>query len=150
MKKGLLIKSCDHCPFYVPNSELENNIIRNTNLQGDALHTTVSQSYVDKCLFYDLIIKKTDDIVVNLKPNWCKLKEIEGNDYEERAAMDCRICGESKKDVENLPIYAWGSEGVCACLDCRKLMGEFIRLLRGFIMDANKRAYKKYKKRSEQ
>jgi hypothetical protein len=40
--------------------------------------------------------------------------------------MECNVCG-SREEVERLPIYIMGSEGVDLCLHCRLTVTEVVR-----------------------
>lgn len=39
----------------------------------------------------------------------------------------CRICGQESQETRHLPLYAFGSEGVEACLDCLIILTELVR-----------------------
>ena len=58
--------------------------------------------------------------------------------------LNCIVC-ESTKDVKHLPIYAFGSEGVCLCNGCRIALAEYIRLMRRINGNLKLKIYKSKK-----
>ena len=58
---------------------------------------------------------------------------------------DCDICGNPSDELQHLPLYVRGSEGVHACLNCRLILCEVARGILRACAVSHKEGWKKAK-----